>query len=97
MTRATWMTACGAALLALGCGGDEYVAGIGNGGNRIYTHPIDEVVETLGEDPSVPPVTDEMLRAGFDAILRRAGEGDPEAVMVLFRVAAVQREPKQPD
>jgi hypothetical protein len=91
------MAACAAVLLALGCGGDEFVAGIGNGGNRIYSSPIDEVVDTLGQDPSVPPVTDAMLRAAFDAIVRRAGDGDPEAVMVLYRVAAQQREPKEAD
>jgi len=90
-----WMAACAAALLVLSCGGDEFVAGIGNGGNKIYSSPIDEVVDTLGQDPAVPPVTDEMLRAAFDAIVRRAGDGDPEAVMVLYRVAAEQREAKQ--
>ena len=97
MTRSTWKAALAAALLALGCGGDQFVSGLGNGGNHFYTNQLDQVAAVLAKSPAVPQVGDETLRAAFDAIARRAGDGDPEAVMVLFKVAAAQREPKKPD
>jgi hypothetical protein len=75
-----------------GCGtGDHLVAGLANNNNSIYVDPSQELAEALARHPGVPPVTDEMLAAGFDAIRRRAGEGDPESVLILYRVADRQR------
>jgi hypothetical protein len=84
-----------AGFLGLGCGGENLVTGIGNGGSRIYASQLDQVVEVLAESSAVPQISDDQLRGAFDAIARRAGDGDPEAVMVLFRVAAEQRESKR--
>jgi hypothetical protein len=83
----------GGLLVAIvGCGnGDRLVAGVGNSGNRLYTNPIDEVAEVLAETAAVPRVSDETLVQGFEAIQRRALEGDAEAVLILFRVAEEQR------
>jgi len=76
-----------------GCGiGDTMITGLGNGGNRIYADPVlDEVVDVLAESASVPRVSDEMLQSGFDAIQRRASEGDAQSVLILYRVAERQR------
>ena len=52
---------------------------------------MDEIVDVLSQSKSVPPVTDEMLVSGFDAIRRRAIEGDPQAVLILYQVAERQR------
>lgn len=75
------------------CGvGDEVVTGLGNGGNRFYATPVmDELAEELAGNAVVPPVTDEMLRTAFDAIAERATGGDPEAALILYRVAEEQR------
>jgi hypothetical protein len=77
----------------LSCGlGDDFVSGIGNGGNRFYATPvIDELAEQLASNAVVQPVTDEMLRRAFDAIAERAAAGDADAALILFRVAEEQR------
>jgi hypothetical protein len=81
------------AATASACGvGDDVVTGLGNGGNRFYATPVmDELAEQLAENGVVPPVTDEMLRSAFDAIASRAASGDPDAALILFRVAEEQR------
>lgn len=81
------------ATVAFACGvGDDVVTGLGNGGNRFYATPVmDELVEELARNAVVPPVTDEMLRTAFDAIAERSAAGDPEASLILFRVAEEQR------
>jgi hypothetical protein len=78
---------------AFACGvGDDFVSGVGNGGNRFYATPVvDELAEQLAENAVVPSVTDEMLRTAFDAIAGRAASGDPDAALILFRVAEQQR------
>lgn len=80
---------------AFACGvGDDFVTGLGNGGNRFYATPVmDELAEQLAGNAVVPPVTDEMLRTAFDAIAGRAASGDPDAALILFRVAEEQRKP----
>lgn len=84
------------AIGALACGiGDDLVSGVGNSGNRFYARPtIDELAEQLAGSEVVAPVTNDMLRAAFDAIVARAAEGDSEAALVLFRVAEAQRKPE---
>jgi len=83
----------GATSAVLACGvGDDIVSGVGNGGNRFYATPvIDELAEQLASNAVVAPVTDEMLRTAFDAIAERAANGDPDAALILFRVAEEQR------
>ena len=83
----------GVATAVLACGvGDDFVSGVGNGGNRFYATPvIDELAEQLASNAVVSPVTDEMLRTAFDAIAERAADGDPDAALILFRVAEEQR------
>lgn len=78
---------------ASACGvGDHVVTGLGNGGNRFYATPVmDELAEQLAANAVVPPVTDEMLRTAFDSIAGRAASGDPDAALILFRVAEEQR------
>jgi hypothetical protein len=86
--------AIGFALLGiLACGfGDDLVSGVGNSGNRFYARPvIDDLAEELAANDVVRPVTDEMLRSAFDAIAARADTGDPEAALILFRLAEEQR------
>ncbi len=83
----------GLAAAMFACGvGDDFVSGIGNGGNRFYATPvIDELAEQLGSSAVVQPVTDQMLRRAFDAIVERAVAGDADAALILFRVAEEQR------
>jgi hypothetical protein len=82
-----------AAPLVFACGiGDDVVTGFGNGGNRFYATPVaEELAEELADNAVVPPVTDDMLRTAFDAIAGRAASGDPEAALILFRLAEEQR------
>jgi hypothetical protein len=87
-----------AGILAAGaitaCGiGDRQVSGLGNGGNRIYANPVlDQIVEVLAASTAIPKVSDETLLTSYTALQRRALEGDPEAVLIVFQVAERQRE-----
>lgn len=90
------MLLLGAVSTALGCGiGDNFVAGLGNGGTRFGQSAISELAEELASNEVVAPVTDEMLRASFDAIVARAAQGDADAALVLFRVADAQRKAEE--
>lgn len=90
---ATHLLLLAVATAALACGiGDDLVSGVGNGGNRFYASPVmDELPRQLAESAVVPPVTDQMLRTAFDAIADRAESGDPDAALILFRLAEEQR------
>ena len=90
------MIAAGTAVALLGCGaGDAVVTGIGNGGNHFYADSvIKKLALELARQDFVPEVTDEMLGASFDAIVENAREGDPDAALLLFRVAEAQRTPE---
>jgi hypothetical protein len=85
-----------ASLLALAsaCGGsgETAIIGFGNGGNRITTDPIAKVADALAELEATPEVTDEMIVRVFSAILEKAEAGEPEAALILLRVAEEQRE-----
>ena len=78
---------------ALGCGiGDELVTGIANSGNTFYASPvIDELAQKLAESGATPAVTDAMLLQSFRAIADGAAQGQPEAALILLRVAEAQR------
>ncbi|HXK24779.1 MAG TPA: hypothetical protein VMS55_19060 [Myxococcota bacterium] len=80
------------ALGTLGCGADTLVTGIGNGGNVIGADVLDRVAHELARQPAIPLVGDDELRVAFAAIRDRARSGDPDAALVLLRVAAIQRE-----
>ncbi len=90
---ATRLLLVSVAIAAIACGmGDDFVTGLGNGGNRFYANPVmDELADELARSAVVPAVTDDMLRTAFDAIAGRAAAGDPEAALILFRVAEAQR------
>ena len=94
---ATLRTAAMLAALFLavpGCtgGGETVVSGFGNGGNIIRTDELERVAEELASQPAIPAVSDDDLRAAFAAIREHALAGDPDAALVLLRVAARQRE-----
>jgi len=73
-------------------GGDSLIRGMGNGANHIYSNRIaDEEAEAIATSSVVPEITDAELRATYLAIKDRAGSGDLEAAMVVFRVAQIQR------
>ncbi len=69
------------------------VSGFGNGGNRVYADPTrDELAELVVSTGSAPDVSDEALRAIYEAISRRAAAGELDAALVVLQVAAHQRE-----
>ena len=73
------------------CGGE--IVGVGNSDNRIVAGDAhQEVAELLAKSPGTPQVIDEMLSELFSAILGRANQGDPEAVLIVLRVAQEQRQ-----
>jgi hypothetical protein len=75
-----------------GCFGENVINGIGNGGNDIGTGVLDRVAHELARQSAIPTVGDDDLRTAFDAIRDHARSGDPDAALVLLRVAAIQRE-----
>jgi hypothetical protein len=82
-----------AAALMAGCGaGDAVFSGIGNSGNHLYTNSVKALAEELARSEAVPQITDASLKRIFSTLSRRAEEGDVEAALVIFRVAASQRD-----
>ncbi len=76
--------------------GDHFVSGVGNGGNKIYANQVlDEVIDVLAASKAIPTITDETLLKGFESIQRRALDGDPESVLIVFQVAERQRSRKE--
>jgi hypothetical protein len=74
----------------LSCGGE--IVGFGNSGNRLVQGGVsDEVAEALAAQPGTELVTDETLAQIFAAILGRATRGDPEAALIILKVAQEQR------
>jgi hypothetical protein len=84
-------------LATAGCtgGGETVISGIGNGGNVIGTSTADQLAEELAESPAIPPVSDDDLLAAWNAIRDKARTGDPDATLVVLRVAAEQREERE--
>lgn len=92
-----WASGAFAWMLALSvsaCGGGKTaVVGLGNSDNRIVEGgTLEAVAEALAERTETPYVSDELLGRVFSAILERATEGDPEAALIVLRVAEEQRE-----
>lgn len=100
MERLARMTAllgltCFFALAGIGCsgGGRTAVIGFANGGNTLGAGDIsDELADTLAGNEATPRVTDKMIADIFAAILKGAREGDPEAALIVLKVAEEQRE-----
>jgi hypothetical protein len=81
---------------ALERGGNIIIMGAGNSGNRFDTPSAsDELADLLAQWPGITPVTEEELAATFEALRRRAMEGDPEAALVLIKVAREQQRQAQ--
>ncbi len=80
---------------AISCGGR--VVGVGNGGNRIFEAGgiAEALAEELAEDAATPEITDELLAEIFQSTVTHARAGDPEAALIVFRVAAEQREDEE--
>ncbi len=82
-------------LMQLGCGGgagEAAFVGIGNSGNHIGTDDLlDEVAAALFALETTPDVTDQVLREIYASVLHRAREGDPDAALIVLRVAEMQR------
>jgi hypothetical protein len=77
----------------LGCGGETVISGFGNSGNLIGEGGVlERVAGELAQLEALPKVADDELLAAWSAIRERARAGDPEATLVLLRVAAHQRE-----
>lgn len=77
---------------ALERGGSIIIMGVGNSGNRFDTPSAsDELADFLARQPGTTPVTHKELAATFEALRRRAMEGDPEAALVLIKVAREQQ------
>jgi len=81
------------AVAALGCGAgaDTVISGFGNNDNVIGANVLERVAHELAGQSAIPAVSDDDLRAAFDAIREHARSGDPDAALVLLRVAAIQR------
>ncbi len=86
--------AIAAARLAASCG--TAIVGLGNSGNRISEGGmLDEVAEALADYEGTPQVSDALLGQIFAAVVGRATEGDPEAALIVLRVAERQRRVEQ--
>jgi len=68
------------------------IGGFGNSENRIFAGGVgDELAAALADRPSTPEVTEAQLGRIYAAILERAEGGDPEAALIVLKVADAQR------
>jgi hypothetical protein len=85
------------ALLLTGCGnigGGETIVQ-GNDNLMVLDEAIDRVAAALAGFEATPDVTDADLQAIYAKIHEKALEGDLDAVLVLLKVAAIQRAPPE--
>jgi hypothetical protein len=70
------------------------VVGWGNGGNEIFEagETVEALADRLAEHAGTPEISDELLTEIFGSIVAHARAGDPEAALIVFSVAAAQRE-----
>ena len=86
-------------ILALpGCtgGGETVISGLGNSNN--YIGKDDEIrmlANALAKQAMVPAVTDEDIMTIYGKVRDKALEGDFQAAVVMLRLAAHQRAPKE--
>jgi hypothetical protein len=100
MARKTGLVclACVLGVIGGGCsgGGRTAVIGFSNDGNSLGEGAItDEVAEALAQNEGTPLVTEDMIAEVFGAILTDARKGDPEAALIVLKVAEAQREADQ--
>lgn len=79
--------------LATACtgGADAVITGFGNNGNLIGVDVLERLAKELARLEPLPVVSDDELRSAWSAIRQHALAGDPDASLVLLRVAALQR------
>ena len=71
-----------------------YIQGAGNSGNRITLEGLaDELATQLAKRKDCPQITDDELIVIMQALRERALAGDPQAALVMFRLAEIQRQP----
>ncbi len=88
----TSLLTLGAVILGCTGGADTAISGFGNGNNIIGASGVLELTaREFATLDAIPEVTDEELRKVFGSIRTRAVEGNPDAVLLLVRVAALQR------
>jgi hypothetical protein len=83
-----------------GCtgGGETVISGLGNSNN--YVGKDDEIrmlANALAKQDIVPAVTDEDIMTIYGKVRDKALEGDFKASVVILRLAAHQRAPKEDD
>ena len=86
------------AVEAVGCsgGGRTAVIGFGNRDNNLGGGAIaEQLAEALAESEGQPEVTNEMIAEIFGAILKHAREGNPEAALIVLKIAEEQREAEE--
>jgi hypothetical protein len=88
------MLALGGACTGAG-GADAVIAGMGNNGNMIGVDVLERLARELANLESAPRVTDDELVTAFAALREHAQSGDPDAALVLLRVAALQRDRRE--
>lgn len=72
-----------------------YIQGAGNSGNRITLEGLaDELASLLAKREDCPQITDDELIIMMKALHERALAGDPQAALVMFRLAELQRQPQ---
>lgn len=73
-----------------------YIQGAGNSGNRIYLEGFaDELATLLAQREDCPQITDDELMTMMKAVREQAFAGDPQATLVMFRLAQLQRQKTQ--
>ena len=88
-------------LLAL-LGGCDFIGGgetVVRGSNNLVVDgdSPDAVARLMARLIDTPEITDAELRDLLAIIRARAAEGDVRAIQVLLRLAAIQREPEEPE
>jgi hypothetical protein len=78
-----------------GCtgGGETVVSGFGNSGNFFGGDPeVELMAKALANYPQTPKITDEDLGKIFSVIQEQAINGDPRSAVIIYRLAARQRQ-----
>jgi hypothetical protein len=89
---ATALAALALLPLATSCtGADATITGFGNNGNMIGIDVLERLAKELARVEPLPAVSDDDLRTAWSSIRQHALAGDPDASLVLLRVAALQR------
>ena len=82
-------------VMLAGCtgGGETVVSGFGNSGNFFGGDPeVELMAKALANYPQTPTITDEELGKIFTVIQEQAIKGDPRSAVIIYRLAARQRQ-----